>query len=258
MDWDLATKTNSAALRRIIASLFALAGLDANAAPGSAQPPATLPRQLHRAVLGILRPAESALRRLIIVVARDVVLPGAEQNYISKTTLTVPAHPSRTGIFLHGRPARPEDLEPSRRPRGIKAAPGTASFALLDPLKRFAPARPRPSQWQPRIVTDLEHGMPVTAPERTPVSEDDPVSAARLCHRLSALKLALDDLPGQARRLARWRLRRSLNAGRIRRLSPLRPGLPPGHRQRQGHEVDMILFRCHGLAIDLAMRRDTS
>jgi len=258
MDWDLAIKTNSAALRRIIACLFALAGLDANAAPGSAQPPATLPRHLHRAVLGILRPAESALRRLIIVVARDVVLPGAGRNHIGKIILTLSAHPSRTGIFLHGRPARPEDLEPSPRPRSIKAAPGTGSFALLDPLKRFAPARPRPSQWQPRIVTDLEAGMPLTAPERKPISEDDPVSATRLCRRLSALRAALDDLPGQARRLARWRLRRSLGSGRIRRLSPLRPGLPPGHRQRQGHEVDMVLFRCHGLAVDLAMRRDTS
>jgi hypothetical protein len=252
MDWDLAIKTNSAALRRIIASLFALAGLTAQASP------ATLPRHLHSAVLGILRPAESALRRLIIVVARDVVLPGAGRDHVGKASLTFPAYPSGTGIFLHGRPARPEDLVPSQRPCGIKAAPRTTSFALLDPLKRFAPPRPHRSQWQPRIVTDLECGMPVIAPERKPVSDEDPVSAARLCRRLSALKLALDDLPGQARRLARWRLRRSLNAGRIRRLSPLRPGLPPGHRQRQGHEVDMVLFRCHGLAIDLAMRRDSS
>ncbi|WP_417410805.1 hypothetical protein [Hoeflea sp.] len=258
MDWDLAIKTNSAALRRIIASLFTLAGLDATATPGSAQAPATLPRHLHSAVLRILRPAESALRRLIIVVARDVVLSGAERDHISNPSLTLPGHPTRTGIFLHGRPARAEDLKPPRRPCGNKAAPGLRSFALLDPLKRFAPDRPHPSQWQPRIVIDLDRGMPVTAPEPTPVSEDDPVSAAQLCRRLSAFRAALDDLPAQARRLARWRLRRSLGSVRIRRVSPLRSGLPPGHRQPQDHEVDMVLFRCHGLAVDLAMRCDTS
>ena len=72
MDWDLAIEQQSTALRRIIASLFALAGLnaDASTAPGSA----TLPRHLYRAALLVLRPAESALRRLIIVVARDVVV----------------------------------------------------------------------------------------------------------------------------------------------------------------------------------------
>jgi len=32
-------------------------------------------------------------------------------------------------------------------------------------------------------------------------------------------------------------------------LRPLRPGLPPGFRKRQKHEVDEVLAECHRLAI---------
>jgi len=30
---------------------------------------------------------------------------------------------------------------------------------------------------------------------------------------------------------------------------PMRPGLPPGYRQRQKHEVDEVLAECHRLAL---------
>ncbi len=50
-------------------------------------------------------------------------------------------------------------------------------------------------------------------PARPPAADPTPppdglVNAERLSRRLQALKLALDDLPRQARRLARWRVRR--------------------------------------------------
>jgi hypothetical protein len=82
------------------------------------------------------------------------------------------------------------------------------------------------------------------------------VGAARLTRRLQALKLALDDLPRQARRLARWRVRRE-KAQSPKFKSPLRPGHPPGHRRKPVHEVDEVLIECHGLACD-AMKPDTS
>jgi hypothetical protein len=82
------------------------------------------------------------------------------------------------------------------------------------------------------------------------------VNAGRLSWRLQALKLALDDLPGQARRMARWRARReAAKAPKFK--SPLRPGPPPGHRKRHIHEVDEILADCHWLAWD-ALKPDTS
>jgi hypothetical protein len=104
-----------------------------------------------------------------------------------------------------------------------------------------------------------------------PPAPDDLVSAARLGLRLAALAAALEDLPGQARRFARWRAR----AGRAtpdarRRLAALRPGRPPGGRlarfdpaaprPRNIREIDEILAHAHALAHHaLAQRRpDTS
>ncbi|MBU4531327.1 MAG: hypothetical protein KUA43_14285 [Hoeflea sp.] len=263
MDWTLAIERNLAALRQIAGSLVAMAGLD------PLQPTAMLPRHLHASVLSILRPAEAALRRLIVIAARDLVvtLSPAERDRLAQTAL--PPQTSRTGIFLNGRIAGPEDLAAlgrgSRRAAEAVAviaarAPGgdrkarAPCFSLFDPLKRFGPVRQGPSQWVPRILFDLD--APPAPPARKPASPNDPVNAAQLCRRLFALKTALDDLPGQAQRLARWRARRMFR--RSGRLSPLRPGSPPGHRQRGTHKVDDLLHHCHGLAIDVVMRNDTS
>ena len=87
-------------------------------------------------------------------------------------------------------------------------------------------------------------------------SPDGLVNASRLGRRLQVLKLALDDLPRQARRMARWRMRReAMKAPKFK--SPLRPGPPPGRRKRHIHEIDEVLAECHGLA-RWAMEPDTS
>ena len=282
MDWTLAIARNLAALLRIADALLAMAGLDTEAAPEllGASWPTSLPRHLHTAVLGVLRPAEAALRRLIVIAARDivVVLPLAESARIAKALPA--AQTSRTGIFWNDRPARPEDLASLRRePRTVPDSaqdlardgasdaapdiiPGGVSgwrapaFTLFDPLKRFGAVRQEPSHSIPRILFNLDVDTPPALPDRPASMPEDPISAGRLCRRLAALKSALDDLPAQARRLARWRARRRLR-GRGR-LSPLRPGSPPGHRSRGLHPVDEVLHRCHGLAIDAGARRDTS
>ncbi len=85
---------------------------------------------------------------------------------------------------------------------------------------------------------------------------DGLVGAARLHRRLNALKLALDDLPRQAKRLVRWQQRRKAAPG-FKSTLPLRPGHPPGYRRKPIHEVDEVLIECDGLAWD-AMKPDTS
>jgi hypothetical protein len=60
MDWDLAIKRNSEALAGIVETLFAMLGLVGEATV------ARLPWPTYRAVLRVLRPAESAMRRLIV------------------------------------------------------------------------------------------------------------------------------------------------------------------------------------------------
>ena len=229
MDWDLAIKRNSEALKGIVEALFAMLGLVGSATV------ARIPQPLHRAVLRLLRPAESAVRRLVVIAARGLVVKLA--------------------------PSRPKPVGPIGKGGGNRPP----SFQLFDPRKNFAELRQHRVKYTrnpPRIhffgsdptVAALWSAPPLSADPAPP--PDGLVGAGRLSRRLQALKLVLEDLPRQARRLARWRVRRE-NAPSPKFKSPLRPGHPPGHRKRPIHEVDEVLIECHGLACD-AMRPDTS
>jgi hypothetical protein len=229
MDWDLAIKRNSEALNRIVAALFAMLGLDGT------DTAARLPRSVHSAVLRILRPAESALRRLIVIAAR--------------------------GLVVKPRPSRP-------MPKGHTIQKGDGSrlpsFQLFDTRKNFPELRqPRVkyAKHPPRILffgadSRVDDLWPAPQPAPAPPPSDGLVNATCLSRRLRILKSALDDLPRQARRLARWRVRRE-NAKAPKFKSPLRPGRPPGYRRKPVHEVDEVLIECHGLAWE-AMKPDTS
>ena len=226
MDWARAIERNSEALKAIVESLFAMLGLSGAATV------ARIPQPLHSAVLHVLRPAESAMRRLIVIAARGLVVKAA------------PSRAMPAGPIGRGRLSRP-------------------SFQLFDPRKNFEGLRrraftriaPRVHIFgsDPRVAAMWAAPVPAAEPVSPP---DDLVNAARLARRLQALKLALADLPRQARRLARWRLRReTAKAPKFR--SPLRPGHPPGYRRKPVHEVDEVLIECHGLACD-ALKPDTS
>jgi len=236
MDWDLAIKRNSEALKGIVEALFAMLGLAGDATA------TRLPRSVHSAVLRVLRPAESAMRRLIVIAARGLVVKLA------------PSRPIPAGAIGKGG-------------QGGRSRP---SFQLFDPRKNFArPRRRRFTRNPPRIHFfggDHFFGSDPTvaslwAARRPIIADPAPpsdrlVGALPLTRRLQALKLALEDLPRQARRLARWRVRREM-APSPKFRSPLRPGRPPGYRRKPVHLVDEVLIECHGLACD-AMKPDTS
>jgi hypothetical protein len=228
MDWDLAIKRNSKALRGIIEVLFALLGLDGSDAARR------IPRSLHSAVLAVLRPAESAVRRLIVVVARNVVVKLA--------------------------PARPM---PAGKKIGKGSGTSSPSFQICDPPRRgkHTPYRkgrriiPRVrvlDGYDPRVIALFPKPRPVIVPP----PPDGLAPATRLHRRLIALKSALEDLPRQARRLVRWQERRRA-APEYKPTSPLREGRPPGYRRKPVHEVEEVLAECDWLA-DWAMRPDTS
>ena len=231
MDWDLAIKRNSEALKSIIGVLFALLGLD------RADAASRIPRSLHSAVLGVLRPAESAVRRLIVVAARGLVVKVA------------PSRPMPKGKMI-----------------GKGSGPSTPAFQLCD-KRIFFPEldnpRVRYARHPPRILflgpdSRVDDLWPRPPPAPPPPPPDGLASATRLHRRLIALKLALDDLPRQARRMARWRVRRE-NMKNPKFKSPLRPGPPPGHRKRRVHEVDEVLADCHWLAWEaMSLKPDTS
>ena len=68
MDWDKAIERNEIALLRIISAMFGLA-CSIHVLPGSGL---MIPRRVWRAILIVLRPAEAAVRRLIIIAARHL------------------------------------------------------------------------------------------------------------------------------------------------------------------------------------------
>jgi hypothetical protein len=223
MDWARAVERNHNALIGIVATLFAMLGLESGGML------ARIERHLHRAVLRVLRPAESAVRRLIVIAAK--------------------------GLKVKLPPSRP-------MPKGGIAGKGGARrpvFPLFDPRKNFAPRRRYVSdRCAPRVLLYWNEDGELVSPRRDPPPppDDGLIDATRLGRRLEALKLALADLPRQARRLVRARARRA-KVPRLQLQSPMRPGHPPGHRKKPAHEVDDVLFNCHLLARD-AERPDTS
>jgi hypothetical protein len=222
MDWNRAIERNSEALVRIVAELFTMLGLIGDATVSR------IPQDLHRAVLRVLWPAESAVRRLIVIAARGLVVKLA------------PSRPMPAGkVIGKGGNSRP-------------------AFQLFDPRKNFNRSRrPKITRLVPRIhVFPYDSLRPAAPPASALPPPDGLVNAERLSRRLQALKLALDDLPRQAKRLARWRLRREkMPSPKFK--SPLRPGRPPGHRRKPTHEVDEVLIECHGVAWE-ALKPDTS
>ena len=177
MDWNLAIEWNSAALKRTVATLVAMAGMSAaptspargevaarSGAGGSGAAPhptpdlrsdpapqgeggalrPTLPRRLHRAILRLLRPAESAVRRLIVIAARRLVVPPSPPPRLRKPEPRSIFTRSRTatGIYVpHGNPL------PGRPPR---PAPRSIALPLFDPLKHpFRPDRAPPPTASP-------------------------------------------------------------------------------------------------------------
>ncbi len=207
MDWDLAIKRNSKALKGIIEVLFALLGLDGTDAASR------IPRSLHSAVLGVLRPAESAVRRLIVIAAAEC---GGEAGSLA-------AHAGREGhsekrwnfnAFL-----------PALRPAQEVQSPRARKFTRLDPRIHFFDS-------DPRVVALFPAPRPVVEPPPPP---DGLVNATRLHRRLQALKSALEDLPAPGQALVRLAAAaEGLERPKFQIAAPARPSsrLPPEAHSR--------------------------
>ncbi|MBO6538993.1 MAG: hypothetical protein JJ969_06270 [Rhizobiaceae bacterium] len=256
MDWTPAIKRNRGALERVLAALFALAGLETGQSAMGSRPsgsdskpvgvgavsdyrlptahcPLFLPRHLHSHVLRLLRAAESAIRRLIVIAAREA------------------------GSRSAGKLPNFAALRDRNGPAGADTPIRIPAFPLLDPPTRFSFDPPRrASKFFPRIgVAGITEPAPI--PEKPIHFPDDPVSATALCRRLLSSRRALANLPREARRLARWTARNRLRSGPAR-ISPLRIGYPPGRRKHSTHAVDDILRECQTLALDVLDPPDTS
>ena len=234
MDWNLALQHNQQVLLRNVAWLFTWLKLEVG---DSVE---TMPRLKRLTVLFVLRPSESAFRRVLFVavLVRGVLAPMiAERAMRTKGSTRKPAIEAR--------------------------APRPLPFKLTDPRKHFDlyPDRPKyvsgPGPW----VTDLWSDDPIydraalyahqERMNRPAPSPDDEESATSLCRRLNALMAALQDLDGQTLRMAKLQARIKNQNGQVGKfpIRIMRPGLPPGFRNRQKHEVDEVLAECHRLAL---------
>ena len=341
MDWNVLIERNREKLRRILAMLVAMAGAAALTSPlwggrrsldrrvgvmGETQPPPdasrrpphkgevepafTLPRHLHRAILALLRPAEAAARRLVIVAARGIVVPASRPRKVQPKPGSIFMRNGKgTGILLpHG--VKPSAILPGlARPR---PAPRSLTLPLLDPF----PGWPRPRRAMTASVPRISapgFAEPHRGRDRHPPLPSDAIDATRLVLRLQAVGRALDDLPAHARRFARWQMGAvaagaqkenhvaagaqnkesrgaagaqkenhvaagaqkenhvaagaqkenhvaagAQNRERPRRISPLRPGRPPGSRRRPTHEVHEVLADLHHFAFYALEPRDNS
>lgn len=211
MDLFLPISDDRTALARIVAGLFAMLGLTGGRDKNST--PQRIARALHGAVVVLLRPAESAVRRLIYVLSLSVKAQPAA------------GWPMPAGIA------------------GAGAAQTRAAFKLFDPRPRLV-RKARKVRASVRISFFGEGGAHVVDLREKPGNADGLIASTHILRRLEALKHALDDLPRQARRLARV-LQRRKTWKRLGSRRPMRPGYPPGHRGRGRREIDDILRRCH-------------
>ena len=217
MDWPLAIEINRKDLLRIVAGLFVQLGL----VPGEGFV-ATVSRRVHGMIFSILRPAEAAVRRLIVMEARGMV-----------AAASVP---------------RAGPVGPIARSKGEGRVP---AFSLFDPRNDPEPKPKRPSGRGPGIW--FFDGFDERPTDSKAPSPDDLVSATRLCQRLLAIQAALEDLPKQARRLVRALARPSTKWKRV-----MRYARPPGHREGGKREIDEILLSLQGFALEITEAPDTS
>ena len=210
MDWARAVDINRIALTRIVAELLAMIGL-------------VSALKVER----LLRPTESALRRLIVIAARGLIVKLA------------PKRPMPKGLVI------------------VSKGAGRINFPLFDQRKSFDFIEPenlvfikvRTYESNPFNPFSSFYGSP-------PAAQDESLNATQLRRRLAAISHALETLPHQALRLARWKARRKTIVN-PKFTSPLRPGLPPGYNYKPEVEIDLVLNECHGLAWD-ALREDSS
>lgn len=266
-NWRGAVDRNCEILCTIAGRLIVMAGIQAGRTAD------TLPRYLYLRILALLRPAEFAARRLIAMAACKLVaitvqtatkrrrpplnsvILGLEPRTHSGDSETASkiqnkATPSGIADVLRLGGVNPrvnhEDGVREKTPRkaaDIAQNTPQPAFALFDPFKPFA----EPWLTEAEIAALDSPSDGVFVPASPP---NEPVDARALGRRIRALANALDDLDGQALRLARWRARRAAGAGRPIRFSPFRPGFPPGWRKRPKTEIEEVLKECNYLGLE--------
>jgi hypothetical protein len=257
MDFDFSIERNRGELLPIIVALFAKIGLVEG---GMVE---RLSRPLYRKVLVRLRAAEAAVRRLIIVMARNIKVEPRPKRSMPKGLVR-----SRNGTFQGKGSGKDNGQGQSQEKR-----PRRPTFNLFDPERRadFGKVRRRRRKGpkvEPRVhviypsnphIPWFLRGRPAPpppAPQPVETVKDNTVSAKGLCRRLFAIMYALTHMEREAERYARL-FAKPIEERRPQRERALRYGRPPGWRDKPTHDVHQILKECHWLISELP-KPDTS
>ncbi len=205
MNWQDVLKRNRTVLLGLVAVML-----------GMLPEGGVIARAAKRRVLELLLPSEASLRRLIVILTRNMKPP-----VVSKRA--APSGPIA---------------------RGDSGAERVPAFGLFDPRRLVGLRRKRRRSREPNIGFFDEW---VPQKRRPAPADDDELDAASLRRRIASMQRALDDLPRQARRLMRIIAKRK-QAGKWK-VKPMRPGRPPGHRDRGKRPVDEMLASLNYLAL---------
>jgi hypothetical protein len=170
MNWNRAIEINQDALRSVVEEIFALLELVLDGTI------LRLPHVLHVAANRLLVPAEAALRRLIVIAARGLKVQV------------------------------PEPRAKSKGPRTLAKGILPLNFQLYDMRKRFDRVRPKLQ----KSITPRIHFFgvyPLGGSVVPPAKKQN--TSMRICRRFAAFKLALENIPHQAKRLALWQAKRA-------------------------------------------------
>ena len=210
-DWGASVERYSREIGVVLSGLLCLLGMMGGAVPG------TVSRRRRLEVLAVLRPLEAAMRRVIVMAAKGVVVP----------------------------PPVKRDGPTGPIPRGDGTSDRLSPFPLFDPRNPPIPRqRYVPKAREPRIW--FFDGFDPPRPVRVEPSPDDEIGAVALAKRLLSLRAALSNIPRQAQRMARVVAKREAAGKKIVR--PVRYARPPGHRHRGKRPVDLLLAETHELA----------
>jgi hypothetical protein len=224
---DLVIERNRIALLTIIAALISMIGTDSSRVAHS----------IRLTILRILRPAESAVRRLIAATARNIEVEW-------KPSRPMPKDIAWTGKRNASTQKSPQfkltDPRPSMRIFHTIERGDAARISVIEPMAPTITA-----------IWAAQHSAYLAA-QRAAIRAANtvkPTQPMTLADRLAVVKNALENLPHQAKRLLRWQARRERVAEKQPTYtSPLRPGRPPGHRSAPDHEVTKILHDCQWIA----------
>jgi hypothetical protein len=222
MNWTHAIEINRDALTRIVAGLVSLLAVQGEVL--------RMPLPVYQMLQRILHPAESAVRRLLVIMAKGLIVTDALPRPMPKGLVIAGTAKGRASFQLFD----------SRKTFGD---PDDMPTAIIGPRIRFAHA------FSPRELFLAKFVKPK-------VNTCSEAETLHLRQRLTLLARALEQLPREARRMARWQKRRA-KMQNPPFICPMRPGQPPGHQQKPREEIDDVLRECHTLAW-MALQEDTS